>query len=214
MIEKCNIIADIGTDHAYIPIYLIKKGLAERAIAADINKGPIEKAKLNIISENLEDKIELRLGDGLSVIKPDEVQCAVIAGMGGNLIQDIIEKDIDVFKKLNYCIVQPMQNPEVLRKYIYVKGYEIIDEDLCKEDDKFYEIIKIRYGENIQNIDPFYYEISKTLIYKQHPLMKEYIKNKIEKYLNIIKYINEDTKNAQNKRKEIINKINRLKELI
>lgn len=214
MVEKCNKIADIGTDHAYIPIYLVKNGICEIAVASDINKGPIEKAKHNVMMENLQDKIQLRLGGGFSTIKPREVQCAIIAGMGGNLIGDIIEDGLEVFKLLEYCILQPVQNPEVLREYIYSSGYDILDEELCREEDKFYEIIKVKYAEKLQDIDPFYYEISKTLINKKHPLMKEYINSKIEEYYRIVKYINEDTKNAQTRKSELMKKIERMKELI
>lgn len=214
LVDRCNSIADIGTDHAYIPIYLVKNSICRHAIASDINKGPLEKAKQNVMMENLQNKIELRLGGGLSTIKPLEVQSAIIAGMGGNLIRDIIEDDIEVFKGLEYSIFQPVQNPEVLRKYIYIKGYEILDEELCKEDDKFYEIIKVRYAEKPINIEPFYYEISKTLIDKRHPLLKEYIYSKIERYYKIIRYIDESTENAQSRKNEILKNINRMKELI
>jgi tRNA (adenine22-N1)-methyltransferase len=214
MIDKCVKMADIGTDHAYIPIYLIKNTICDSAIASDINKGPVEKAKKNIQNENLEQKIQCRLGGGFSTIAPHEVQIAVIAGMGGNLIRDIIEEDLDVFKTLDSCIVQPVQNPEVIREYIYRKGYKILEEELCIEDNKFYEIIKIKFDDNPISIDPIYYEIGQKLVDKKHPLIKEYIEYKLNKYSKVYSNLLESTENVKARKLEIENKINKLKELL
>lgn len=92
-------IADIGTDHGYIPVYLMKKNVIKSAIAADVNKGPLNNAKKEIISSNLDSKIELRLGSGLSVLKVGEVDEVVIAGMGGVLISQLIESELEIAKK-------------------------------------------------------------------------------------------------------------------
>lgn len=214
MIERCDKIADIGTDHAYIPIYLIKNKVCTEAIASDINKGPVEKAKKNVAIENLKDKIECRHGGGFTTIDPKEVQVAVIAGMGGNLIRDIIEESKDVFKSLDYCILQPVQNPEILREYVYIMGYKILDEELCYEEGKFYEIIKVKYDNNPICIDPIYYEISKKLLDKKHPLIFKFIRYKLEKYYKIYNDITDSSENAQLRKNEIKNKITKLEELL
>jgi tRNA (adenine22-N1)-methyltransferase len=214
MVDKCNTVADIGTDHAYLPIYLIKKSICEKAIASDINKGPVERAVENVKREGLESKIFCRLGPGFNTIKPSEVNCAIIAGMGGNLIRDIIEEKMDVFKSLNYAILQPVQNPEVLRKYIYEAGYEVIDEELCIDDSKYYEIIKVRYHKNPRELNNIYYEIGEKLVEKKHPLLKKYIEYKLNKYNNILKYISEDTEMAEKRKSEITDKIKKMEELL
>lgn len=206
MIKDVNTIIDVGTDHAYIPIYLIKNNIIERAIASDINSGPVEKAKKNVSDYNLGDKISCRLGGGLTTVKPKEVDAAIIAGMGGNLIRDIIEESKEVFKNLDYAILQPVQNPEVLREYIYKSGYKIIDEELVKEEDKFYEIFKVKYDNKIKEIQPIHYEISETLIKKKHPVMKEYLIFKLDKYTKIYSGLNQETESAI-KRKEQLDKI-------
>lgn len=214
MVSKCSTIADIGTDHAYLPIYLIKKGVCEKAIASDINKGPVERAIENVQRERLESKIFCRLGSGFKTIKPYEVNCAIIAGMGGNLIRDIIEDKMDVFKSLDYAILQPVQNPDVLRKYIYEAGYEVIDEELCIDDNKYYEIIKVKYGIKSKELEDIYYEIGEKLVEKKHPLLKLYIEHKLDKYNNILKYISEDTELAEKRKQEIIDRIKKLEELL
>lgn len=214
MVDKCDSIADIGTDHAYLPIYLIKNKICRKAIASDINKGPVKKAKLNITMENEDKAIECRLGPGLTTIVPNEVNAAVIAGMGGNLIRDIIEDSMEVFKSLNYLVLQPVQNPEVLRKYINEKGYEIIDEDLCKDENKYYELIKIRYSNKVKHLDNIYCEISKVLFEKKHPLVKEYIFFKIEKYDKIFNNIKDDGDMAKIRKNNLNQKIVKLKEML
>jgi tRNA (adenine22-N1)-methyltransferase len=214
MVDKCESVADIGTDHGYIPIYLIKNRVCKRAVASDINKGPVEKAKFNVRIEDLQDKIDCRLGGGLSTIKRGEAQGIVIAGMGGNLIRDIIEERIDIFKEAEFAILQPVQNPEVLREYIYTKGYKIIDEDLCIDENKFYEIIKIKYDNNIQAVDSIFYEIGEKLLSKNHPLVKEFVQYKIQRCEKIFHSIKDNTDLAQKRKVELKEKIKRLEELL
>lgn len=214
MVEPCGCVADIGTDHAYIPIYLVEKGVCSRAIASDINRGPIRKAERNISLHGLDGKIECRIGPGLSTLKKGEADAAIIAGMGGNLIRDILEERLDLFREFEYAILQPVQNPEVLREYIYKKGYDIIDEELCIDENKYYEIIKIRYNERICNADDIFYEISEKLYREKHPEIKNFIKHKHEKYSKILDKIQDDTALALGRKREIEKKLEKLEEML
>lgn len=213
LVDRVDTVADIGTDHAYIPIYLLKNNICNFAIAGDINKGPIEKAKYNINREGLNRQIETRLGGGLNVIGKGEVQCAIIAGMGGDLIKDIISNDIEKFKSLDYAIVQPVQNVDVFRKYIYKMGFLILEEKICYEDEKFYEILKITYGEEKEEVDPIYYEVSKFLVDKKDYMLKQYIEYLINKYEGILKHTKSNTENWRKRSCELELKISKLKEL-
>ena len=127
-IDKCESIIDVGTDHGYIPIYAVKKGLCNKAIASDINKDPVKKAQLNVAIEGLSKKIDVRLGGGLQTVDIKEVEGVVIAGMGGNLIRDILEHDKKKLPFYKFLILQPAQNPEVLREYLYNNGYEVLED--------------------------------------------------------------------------------------
>ena len=213
-IDLCHSVGDVGTDHGYIPIYLIKQGKCKTAIASDINQGSLEKAKFNVAIQNMEADIECRLGSGLSIFKPKEVDSIIIAGMGGNLIRDIIEDGLEIFKSMEYAVLQPVQNPEVLRKYLLEKGFVIIDEDLCKDEDKYYEIIKVKFAANSIKKDDIFYEISEELIMKRHPLLKEYLNFKIERYSKVFSNISQDTPLSQKRKAELKIKIQRLKELL
>lgn len=214
MVDKCDTVADIGTDHGYVPIMLINNNICNSAIACDINPGPLKKAKLNIDMEGLPGKIKLRLGAGLSVLKENEAQCIIIAGMGGNLIRDILEENIEVAKVCDSLVLQPVQNPEVLREYLYRKGFFIIDEDLCYDENKYYEIIKVKYLGEPKSVESIYYEISRKLIEKKHPLLKEYISKKITSYKNILNNINENTEMAEKRKREINEKLYKLEGIL
>ncbi|WP_368488482.1 tRNA (adenine(22)-N(1))-methyltransferase TrmK [Clostridium sp. BJN0013] len=214
MVDNCQCIADIGTDHGYVPIYLVKNRICRRAIASDINRGPIKKAEFNIKLHKLEHEIDCRLGRGLSTISPGEAEEIVIAGMGGNLIKDIIEEDLEVFKGAKSLILQPMQHSQVLRKYIYTNGFKILDEELCIDENKFYEIIKVKYDENIKHVDSIFYEVGEVLIKKKHSLILKFLKNKIHNYNKIILNINKDTELAKKRKIDLQIKIEKLQELI
>lgn len=192
-IEKVISLSDIGTDHGYIPLYALKNELCEKAIASDINKDPLDKARLNALLEGMGDELEFRLGSGLQVLKAGEVQAVVIAGMGGVLIKDILEKDIKKVDNFDYLILQPAQNPELLREYLYTNDYEIVAEDLCKDEGKYYELFKVkRKSGEATVLDNIYYEVSPKLLMGKHPLMKEYLESKVESYNKILGFVSEE----------------------
>ncbi|MBZ9636078.1 tRNA (adenine(22)-N(1))-methyltransferase [Clostridium sp. FP1] len=211
MIEKCDSVIDVGTDHGYVPIYLVKNGVIKSAIASDINKGPVEKAKNNITLNNLSAQISCRLGSGLSTVNNGEAQIAIIAGMGGNLIRDILEADLDLVKQFKYMILQPVQNAEVLREYLYIAGYNILDEEICNDDGKFYEIIKVKYDTKPIILDSIYYEISKILLDKKNTVMQSFIEYKMQKYSKVYDSLNDDTILSKNRKMELYHVIKRLK---
>ncbi|MBZ9624633.1 class I SAM-dependent methyltransferase [Clostridium sp. FP2] len=211
MIEKCDSVIDVGTDHGYVPIYLVKNGVIKSAIASDINKGPVEKARNNITLNNLSAQISCRLGSGLSTVNNGEAQIAIIAGMGGNLIRDILEADLDLVKQFKYMILQPVQNAEVLREYLYITGYNIIDEEICNDDGKFYEIIKVKYDTKPIILDSIYYEISKILLDKKDPVMQSFIEYKMQKYSKVYDSLNDETILSKNRKIELYHVIKRLK---
>ena len=184
-IKECGTLADIGTDHAYLPIYLVKKGGIKEAIAADINKGPIEIAQGRIRANMLADKIQTRQGNGLQVLQPHEAEVIVIAGMGGMLIAEILEQSKAVAQSAKQLVLQPMLDAGKLRRYLLEQGYEIFDEELAKEDRKIYEILWVRYiGRAVESKG--FLEIGPKLLEKKHPLVLTLIEKK-ERELHAIK---------------------------
>ena len=209
-------LADIGTDHGYIPVYLLNKGVIDFAILADINKGPLENARSEVNRNKLQEKVDLRLGSGIEVLKKGEVDEIIIAGMGGILIADLLEANKEVAHNTEKLILQPMQAQEELRIYLLNNGYEILDECLEKEDFRLYEIIVAKYtGRNTNVEDNIYYEVGKKLIENKDKLLPEFIENKIKKYNNIIEKLGDNNSEAVVSKRNLANeRIEKLKKLI
>lgn len=185
-VQKNSIVADIGTDHGYIPVYLITNGICDKVIAADINQGPLNSAKNYIQKKGLTDKIDIRLGDGLKVLKPNEVNTAIIAGMGGLLINNILKESSNIAKTIDSFILQPMIAVEDLRRFLINNHFKIMDETLAKEGNKIYEIMYVEHGEGYVEND-IYYEVGKKLIENKDPLLEEFLNKKLTKIEKIIK---------------------------
>jgi tRNA (adenine22-N1)-methyltransferase len=170
--------ADIGTDHAYLPIYLISHNVVARAIAGDIHQGPYLSAKNAVVAAQLEEFISVRRGNGLEVVRPGEAETVVIAGMGGLNIIDILRSRPEVTATLKRLIVQPMIAAAAVRMWLQTNGWQIISEQLIQEDGKLYQIIAAEPGES-QPFEPILYEIGPLLWHSRHPLLLLHIEELI-----------------------------------
>ena len=139
--------ADIGTDHGFLPIYLVEKEISPNAIMADVSAPSLEKGRKNarMTVEDLKtlEKLDFRVGDGLRVIERGEVDAIVIAGMGGKLIRDIMAADLEHTFSFRKFILQPRIGQGHLRKWLLEKGFAIVSEDLVVEGDYIPEIITV-----------------------------------------------------------------------
>lgn len=142
MCDKGAVVADIGTDHGYLPIYLVQAGIAPSAIAMDLRKDPLDKAKKHICDNGLQDKIQTRLSDGMEKLAKDEADIITICGMGGRLISDILTKGMNIISQNTTLIVSPQSEVGDFRHFLVSQGFEVADEKMLKEDGKYYFIIK------------------------------------------------------------------------
>lgn len=138
--------ADIGTDHAYLPVWLLQHGVIDEAIAADLRPGPLDRAKDTANKFGLSDKLDFRLCDGLTGVGAGEVDCIVIAGMGGETIIHILSKAPWTKAEGNMLILQPMSSQEDLRRWLIQNGYQIIREQIAQEEKTFYTIMVVIPG--------------------------------------------------------------------
>ena len=169
-------VADIGTDHGYLAIELINRGIASHVIASDKNSGPLEAAKNNIKAAELESKIDIRLSDGLKEINKDEVDVIVIAGMGGALICDILNDSPEITEAVNKIILQPMNAVDKVREWAVANDWHIEDEDLAEVDDIIYEIFCLSRA----------CSASKTTKKITSPLLPKFIQGKIDKLQRVV----------------------------
>ncbi len=143
-VPKGAILADIGSDHAYLPIHLVQTGRVQNALASDINLGPVDAARKNIISYGVGDKVIAQRSDGLDGVESFSPDCITILGMGGELIVRIIDRAPWVRSKKIRLILQPMTHGEILSRYLCEQGFEVVDETIIcdgERDDRIYRII-------------------------------------------------------------------------
>ncbi len=188
LVPKCKSLCDIGTDHAYVAIYLAKKGIADKIIAADIKKGPLAQADNNIALFEVSDKIETRLSNGFEKISDGEVECAIIAGMGGETIAEILENE----KGCKYFVLQMQTAHKHLREYLSSHGYVICDEAVCKEERKMYTAMLVMRGEG-QNLSEVEKEIGPVLIKKKEPLFFDYVRYRLYEINTVLENMKDST---------------------
>lgn len=136
-------IADVGTDHGYIPIALVEQKLVEKAIAMDIRPGPLERAREHIRQHGLQEKIETRLSDGVKQLSVGEADTVIIAGMGGELVIHILEEGKNLWNFVEHWILSPQSELDKVRKYLIRQGFEIAKENMVKEDGKYYIVMDV-----------------------------------------------------------------------
>ena len=145
LIKKGSKVADIGTDHGYLPIFLVKSGITDRVIAMDVRKGPLKKAEDNTRAFCVFDQIELRLSDGLAALEKGEADTVTISGMGGRLIQSILTNGMEKLDKSTRLIVSPQSELREFRIFLKEKGFLVLEEHMMTEDGQFYVIMECVY---------------------------------------------------------------------
>ncbi len=215
MVAKGSKVADIGTDHAYVPVYLVLNKVCNSALAMDINEGPLLRAEENIRKFSLTDEIKTRLSDGLSKLENGDADTVVIAGMGGILINNIIVKDKERLTSVKHYILQPMTAIEETRKFLYNNGFKIIDEKLAVEDEKIYTIISAVCGEDTADSEIDYY-IGRCLIKNRDKNLPEYLQGKIYEYEKALNSMEKASGNGIGEKREhfryLLNEFKRIKE--
>ncbi len=145
MVRQSSVVADIGTDHAYLPAYLVLNGISPSALACDLRKGPLDNARKTIEHYGISDKITLRLSDGFDEVEPHEAQDFIICGMGGTLMAELVSRAYWLKDKTKRIIVQPQSHAEDIRQFFIDNGFSIICEDACIDTGKLYCAIAAEY---------------------------------------------------------------------
>jgi len=185
----CEILADIGTDHGFLPIEACSMEICEKAIACDINKGPLAVAKANIRAAGLSHRIETRLGDGLKPLCEKEADCIVISGMGGMRIWNILHTEPGKARFAKKLVLGPQHNVPELRKNLHGMGFEILTEKLVYEDSRFYVILVTTYTGEIKSWTEQEYFLGKHLRDSEDfmPYLR-YHRSQIDGYIGSLKH--------------------------
>jgi len=176
-----SVVADIGTDHALLPISLIESGICERVIATDVNAGPLKAAEQAVAARSLTGVIDLRLGDGLLPLAVGEADVIVLAGMGSKTIIDIFTASPEILEKTQRLVLQPMVDSEALRLWLADNNWRIAGEKLVREDSRLYQVIVAEPGREPVT-DPLLLSLGPRLFEERDPLLPLYLKQLTERY--------------------------------
>ena len=189
-------LADVGTDHGYIPIALVQEGKIPSALAMDVNPGPLKRAEQHISEYQLDSMIHTRLSDGVKQLQPAEADSVLIAGMGGALIIKILEEGKDVLKTVKELILQPQSEIDKVRHYLELAGYVIVKEDMVFEDGKYYPVMKAELGE-MHYEQEIFYQYGKLLLEQKHPVLREFLLFKFKNCETILQKLTQDGKQEE-----------------
>lgn len=177
-------LADVGTDHGYLPIYLATQGQLVHAIAMDVNAGPLLRAQENIRRHHLEDVIETRLSDGVAKLKPKEADTVVLAGMGGALTIKILKEGEKTLALVDTLVLQPQSEIALVRRFLHAQGYAVTQEKMVKDEGKYYPMMKAVHGRQ-EPWEEEEYLYGRQLIREKNLCLLEYLE-KEERTLNQI----------------------------
>ncbi len=211
-------VADIGTDHALLPVYLVRQGISSRVIACDLNPGPLNAARAAVARYGLEKHVEIREGDGLQVLRPGEAAVIVIAGMGGAKIRDILAASREVLKGVKRLILQPQGGEALLRRWLLENNWALTDEELVYEDGRFYVIIvsePLPQSEEYSKFEIGLLDIGPRLLEKKHPLLIPYLNRQIQRMEDVVKFLDgASSPGARAARRELQEKVDSLRRVM
>lgn len=229
MVSKGNTVADVGCDHGYVSIYLVESGIAPHVIAMDVNVGPLERAKEHITEHNLLSYIDTRLSNGLRNLEKNEADSLICAGMGGRLITQILQDEKEKIANMKELILQPQSEIHLVRGFVRMMNFVIVQEDMVYEDGKYYPILRA-VPENTENISQktvencldkkqlqdIFDEYGEYLIAGKHPVLADYLcfqKTKIEKLIHDLTNTNVSTEKQKVRLIELQKELMKIREV-
>lgn len=142
-------LADVGSDHAYLPLFLVEQGRIDYAVAGEVVQGPYQSALQNVEQADQSDKISVRMANGLAAVElADQVSTVTIAGMGGRLIAEILEAGKDKLGSVERLVLQPNNREDDVRRWLVEHGFQLVTEEILEENDKIYEILVAEKGKS------------------------------------------------------------------
>ena len=194
-------LADIGTDHGYVPIWLYEQGRIPSALAMDLREGPLQRAKEHIRMHGLDEKIKTRLSDGLEKLLPGEADSIVIAGMGGMLVVKILTQGQAVLDSVQELILQPQSDLDAVREYLHRTGFVIVQEEMVFEEGKYYPMMKAVHGNNTDD-HKIWFLYGRLLLENRHPVLKSYLQKEYDSCCKLLEKLRQTATEVASRRCE------------
>ncbi len=221
LVTPGNRVADVGCDHAYTSIYLVENGISPHIIAMDVNQGPIDRAKENIVKYGYESRIETRRSNGLQKLTAGEADTILIAGMGGALTLQILEEKPEVVTGVQELVLQPQSELSKVRSTLTEHRFTIIQEDMVKDDGKYYVMMKVSPRTDLEEKDlfkltePEHFYYGRLLLERRNAVLYEFLNWELALNINILETLAaERTEKALSRRQEVEEKIARIKKAL
>ncbi|MCI8427420.1 MAG: SAM-dependent methyltransferase [Lachnospira sp.] len=201
-VKPKSVVADIGTDHAYLPIYLALQDICSKAIALDVRKKPLERAKENIAQFDVLDRVEIRLSDGMDELLPMEADVVTICGMGGKLMMDILRRGRKKVNHTTQLLLSPQSDLRLFRIFLYENGIQIIRENMIKEDNQYYVLMDCRWNtvekkqktvnfQSYSDMEEMNFRYGEYLLNSKNGILKELLEHDKTVYLGVLKRVTE-----------------------
>lgn len=204
-------LVDIGTDHGYVPIWLLQNQRIASAIAMDVNKGPLARAKENRDKYGFSEVMDLRLSNGFEKLQPGEGDSVLIAGMGGPLMIRIIEEGRKNASSIQTWVLQPQSEIPSVRRYLHEHDFIIIEEIMLKDEGKYYMAMKAVPGKEA-SWNRLEYLFGKYLLEQKHSVLKEFIEKETKLYKKISQQLIESNQTASERYQEVVGYLEDLKQ--
>lgn len=179
LVTPGNVAADVGCDHGFLSIYLVEQGICPRVIASDVRKEPLSAARAHVAERGLSTYIETRLSDGLMEYHPGEAQTMVCAGMGGRLMQRILQQSMETARGFRELILQPQSELEQFRVFLREQGFFTTDENILEEDGKYYFLFRVRPGTETAPPNRLGDKYGAGLLRERHPILRDYLEKSL-----------------------------------
>ncbi len=212
-------VADVGTDHGFVPIELVSRGLADGAIAMDVGAGPLLRAGEHIRRCGLEDRIEVRLCDGVAKLKAGEADTVIIAGMGGGLVIHILEEGRHLWKAVKHWILSPQSELDKVRKFLYGNGFDMVREDMVEDGGKYYTVMDAVFeGETLKSgkeLTPIEYLYGPGLIEEKNPVLLRLLEREERQLSGIIRELSgQEGEKAAERRRELEETVREIRKIL
>lgn len=226
MVTKGNIVCDVGCDHGYVSIYLVREKISPRVIAMDVRPGPLAQAKEHILMYGLSDYIETRLSDGVDALNEGEADTLILAGMGGRLMEGILTRGREKVFRMKELILQPQSEIAAFRRFLRQEGMEIVAEDMVFEDGKYYPMMKVVPTMQGVSAEAFSADeesdsyllndlYGKLLLEQKHPVLKKFLDYRDEKLTQLLmdlESVSGDSPKSRLRMEEVKEELSRNKE--
>ncbi len=207
-------VADVGTDHGFVPIRLIEMGKAEHVIAMDVRKGPLSRAAAHVKEYHMQNRIEIRLSDGLKELRPNEADTVVIAGMGGELMLRILKDGAHLYDSVKHYVLSPQSELSLFRHGLEQLGLAIVEEQMLFDEGKYYVILHVSPG-FMQYEKEYEYRYGADLLKKKDPVLKEFLERELSQEEELLRHLaDQKTEGARLRRESLKRELEQTKEAL